>query len=52
MLIVRWVGGSFQSDAPASNQNRNTALDVLKDRFARGEIDADEYKEKSRVLKE
>ncbi|MFC4324244.1 SHOCT domain-containing protein [Litchfieldia salsa] len=29
----------------------NNALSILKERFARGEIDAEEYKEKMKVLK-
>lgn len=29
----------------------NNALSILKERFARGEIDAEEYEEKKRLLK-
>lgn len=45
MLLVRWLGGFGQpreaSPAP---------LDILKERFARGEIDQNEFEERRRVL--
>ena len=46
VLIVRWLGGPWQGAPPP----HYTPLDILKERFARGEIDKDEYEERRRVL--
>ena len=44
VFAVRRIGG--RNEVPA----RPSALDVLKERFARGEIDREEYDERRRVL--
>ena len=49
VLLVRWAGGPWQQTAPPPNR---TPLDILKERFARGEIDKDEFEERRRVLGE
>ncbi len=50
VLLVRWLSGSGpQQHAPTAHQ---TPLDILKDRFARGEIDKEEYEERRKVLSE
>jgi len=48
-LVVRWMGGGSPhgSTAPTS---RNKALGILQERFARGEIDKDEFEERKRLL--
>lgn len=43
VVLVRWIGGSARPPA-------TTALDVLKERYARGEIDKQEFEEKKRDL--
>ena len=43
--ILRAVGFGWQSSPPAESP-----LDVLKRRFARGEIDRDEYEERKKLL--
>ena len=48
MLLVRWAGGQGQAQAPS----HRTPLDILKERFARGEIDKDEFEERRRVIGE
>jgi putative membrane protein len=52
VLLVRWIGGPghgamhhhFASPPPRA------PLDILKERFAKGEIDKEEYEERRRVL--
>jgi putative membrane protein len=47
VLLVRWIGGSG-----AQNERRTRQpLDILDERFARGEIDSAEYEERSRILR-
>ena len=48
VFLVRWAGGQGLAAAPP----HRTALDILKERFARGEIDKDEFEERRRVLGE
>jgi putative membrane protein len=51
VLLVRWLGtgpGGQHAPPPPSK----TALDILKERFARGEIDKDEFEERKRLLSE
>jgi len=49
ILAVRWLGsGSAQGRVESSS--RKTALDILKERFARGEIDKAEFEERKRTL--
>ncbi len=50
VLLVRWLGGSGQAAAP--DQPERTPLDILKERFARGEIDKEEFDERRRILGE
>jgi putative membrane protein len=55
VLIVRWLGGSRHHDAPMLPPTATpgrTPLDILKERFARGEIDKEEFEERRRVLGE
>lgn len=49
VVAIRWLAGAGHPAAPAG---RAGPLDVLKDRFARGEIDKDEYEERRRILSE
>lgn len=52
-LLLRWLGGPWHgTQAPHSTQSGRTALDILKERYARGEIDKDEFEERRRVLGE
>lgn len=49
VLIVRWLSGSNQGHshyAPPAKE----PVDILKERFARGEIDKEEFEERRRVL--
>ncbi len=51
VLMVRWLGGSGHGTAQHPPPGR-TPLDILKERFARGEIDKEEFEERRRVLGE
>ncbi len=48
LLFRRVDGGSSRASVPFSVGN--TALDTLKERFARGEIDKDEFEERKHLL--
>ncbi len=45
VLAVRWV-----MDRDGKSNNASTALDILKERLARGEIEPAEYEERRKVL--
>ncbi len=47
VLVLRALGGGTRR--PAAREGR-TALDFLDERFARGEIDKDDYEERKRTL--
>lgn len=47
VLLVRRVS---QTTGNPSGDNRTSALDILKERFAKGEIDKNEFEECRRVL--
>ncbi len=49
VLAVRWLGGRSPHEA-APSASRKTALDILQERFARGEIDKEEFEERKRLL--
>jgi putative membrane protein len=51
VLLVRWLGGPWQGTVPPHHATPGrTPLDILKERFARGEIDKEEFEERRRVL--
>jgi putative membrane protein len=47
VVAVRWTAGASHA---GGHPGRMSPLDMLKDRFARGEIDKQEYEERRRVL--
>lgn len=49
VLVVRWLGDgrSYAAHPPSTGR---PPLDILKERFARGEIDMQEFDERRRVL--
>lgn len=51
VFLVRWLGGSSHDTARRSLSERDP-LAILKERFARGEIDKEEYEERRRVLRD
>ncbi len=47
VMLVKWLaGGSSRIDLP----REKSALDILKERYARGEIGKDEFEQKKRDL--
>ena len=50
VLVVRWLGGSQVSLFRPIGQTSHAALDILKERLARGEIDVAEFEERKRAL--
>jgi putative membrane protein len=50
VLLVRWLGGPWQPAAPHQTLPGRTSLEILRERFARGEIDKEEFEERRRVL--
>ncbi|MFQ6021979.1 MAG: SHOCT domain-containing protein [Acidiferrobacterales bacterium] len=51
ILLVRWLGGG-STGPPIPPTPGKAALDILKERFARGEIDKEEFEERKRLLSE
>lgn len=51
VLLVRWFGGG-PSSSSASPGRGKTALEILGERYARGEIGKEEFEQKKRDLKD
>ena len=49
VLVARALGG-FGSAREPSGPSRQTALEILQERYARGEIDQQEYEERRKTL--
>ena len=49
VLLVRWLGGAPNVSRPHLPPEK-TPLDILTERFARGEIDKQEFEDKKRIL--
>jgi putative membrane protein len=48
VLLVRWLGG--MAPPAAGDRPRQGAIEVLEERYARGEIDQQEFESRRRVL--
>jgi putative membrane protein len=49
VVALRWLGSTGHGVPPQAPPGK-TPLDILKERFARGEIDREEFEERRRVL--
>lgn len=53
VALVKWLfSSSGSTDVGLPPGSRRTALDILEERYARGEIDKDEFEERKRVLRQ
>lgn len=50
VLVIRWLGGPGHGSVHPPVPPGNTPLDILKERYARGEIDKEEFEERRKVL--
>jgi putative membrane protein len=50
VLLIRWLGGPWQTTTDHYTPSARTPIEILKERFARGEIDKDEFDERRRLL--
>jgi len=48
VLVIRWIGGG--QPGPSLPPSGKEALDILKERYARGEIDTEEFEMRKRAL--
>ncbi|MGA7180131.1 MAG: SHOCT domain-containing protein [Thiobacillaceae bacterium] len=48
VMLVKWLGGS--SSNPSSSIRDRTALDILKERYARGELKREEFEQMKRDI--
>jgi putative membrane protein len=52
VVLARWLGGPWPGTPPHQLPPARTPLDILKERFARGEINKAEFEDRRRVLGE
>lgn len=50
IFLIRWLIQSTKGESGAILRNSSRALDILKERYARGEIDKQEFEEKKKDL--
>ena len=52
VVLVKWLISSSGSDSRQSEARRGRALEILRERYARGEIDHEEFDERRRRLED
>jgi len=51
VLLVRWLGDApGRHDGHRGTTHRQTPLDILEERFARGEVEAEEFEKRRKLL--
>ena len=51
IYLIKWLSASSKQSGKET-KGGNTALDILRERYAKGEINREEFEEKKKVLKE
>lgn len=51
IVLLIWVFASAIRRSSDSSSERKSAMDILKERYARGEIDREEFEQKQKDLK-
>lgn len=52
LALIKYLFGNSRQDAPRKENTEKSALDIVKERYARGEIDQEEFQKKTRDLKD
>ena len=52
VFLVRWLGSHGAGLGGSEGTTQSAPFDILKERFARGEIDQEEFERRKRVLEE
>ncbi|WP_372592569.1 SHOCT domain-containing protein [Guyparkeria sp.] len=52
VVLVKWLISSSNSHSGQSDARRGRALEILRERYARGEIDHEEFDERRRRLED
>jgi putative membrane protein len=50
VFLIKWLAGATRGGSQPSGSNKSKALDILKERYARGEINKEEFEEKKKDL--
>ena len=50
VFLIKWLAGAPRGGSQPSGSGKSNALDILKERYARGEIDKTEFDEKKMDL--
>ena len=51
-IAVQWARGTSRQEPPSGAPGKTAARDLLDERFARGEIDLDEYQRRRQALEQ
>jgi putative membrane protein len=46
LIFIKWIGGQNKTD----QKNDKTALDILKERYAKGDINKEEFEERKKDI--
>lgn len=52
VILVQKLSGAGSNAAPVAGPAKSSGIEILQERFARGEIDADEFEKRRAILQE